>query len=171
MPCGDGSIKPWWPILFLTVNICLFKHWKTRKPLEGPKSSWLLLGWLINSRGPPEGEKSGWSAAHCMLVFLNFLVHPLVLPTDFMIPLWQHHHGFEGVWTKEPVGHHSAPSKSAGSAREAPSIVGSHFSWTSWVFPGTLHLAAELWGWSCTFLSFPFPLGSSVPGFQAWLMA
>lgn len=100
-------------------------------------------------------------------------MHPLVLPTDFTIPLWQHHHSFEGVWTKEPVGHHSALSKSAGSTtRETPSIVGNHFPGTPWVFPGTLHPAAELpQGGSCTFLSLPFSLGSSVPGFQAQFTA
>lgn len=90
-------------------------------------------------------KESRGAAAHCTLRLLNFLVHCLVLPRDFMFSLWQHHHrSFEGIWTKKPVVYHSAPSKSSASTtRETSSIADSHFPWMPWVFPGTLHPAAE----------------------------
>lgn len=85
------DIKPWWPILVLTINTCLFKHWK---PLENPESSSLVFGMvykfvykLCRSLWPTwrGGEQVICS---CMRGFLSFLVHLLVLPTDFMIRLW-----------------------------------------------------------------------------------
>lgn len=78
-----------------------------------------------------------------------------------MLCLWWFHHGFEGVWTKEPVDLHAVPWKSTGSAtRKTPAEAGSSFSWMFWVFSGTFHPAAELPQAGCAPSSLSFSLGN-----------
>lgn len=123
----------------------------------------------VAGHGPPEGEKSRWSAALYVLCFVNVFVHPLVLSTKFLVYLWHQHHGFEGVRTKSllvialhcllEVWQGKLPPELAVMSPDALGV-SRYSSSCSWTLPD----------WSCTFLGFPFSLGSSVPGFPVQLM-